>query len=139
MRRTRLFVALGLVLFGITFLWFTPAFAGTPAPPVGPAWVVIRVLAPVTVLVFAAAGWAVYRALTWWRAVAIIGSILAAALMLVWWIAVSGVPGVPNVLTNLGLHWAGAMAVLVLALLAPGADRPLGAGRCAPPGPGPDR
>ncbi len=38
-------VALGVFLFGTTFLWMTPAFAGKTPPPKGTAWTLANVLA----------------------------------------------------------------------------------------------
>jgi hypothetical protein len=77
-----------------------------------------------TVVVFAAAGWGVRRARAWWRPLAITGAIVGAAVLPVWWIAVSSISGVTSVAANLALHAAG-IAVLLAVLLVPSLTRRL--------------
>ncbi|WP_214364463.1 hypothetical protein [Pseudonocardia sp. H11422] len=133
MHRTRLAIGLALFLFGMSFLWFTPAFLGTAGRPPGEVWAVIEALVAVTVLADTATGWAVHRGLTWWRRTAVVGAVTGAIVTVLWWIAVSTVSAVPNVAANIGVHWVGTWVLLGLAVLAPGADRPLGAGLYPPP------
>jgi hypothetical protein len=68
------------------------------------------------------AAWGLYKATTWWRPLAIGGSILGALVLLLWWVAVSSVDGVTNIAANLALHAIG-IAVLLLVLLVPSLGR----------------
>jgi hypothetical protein len=71
---------------------------------------------------FVGAAWGLYKATTWWRPLAIGGSILGALVLLLWWVAVSSVDGVTNIAANLALHAIG-IAVLLLVLLVPSLGR----------------
>jgi hypothetical protein len=66
MHPTRSAVAAGLLLFGMSFLWYLPHFLRPGTRPEGGVWLVIQVLALATVVVFAAGTWAVFRDLSWW-------------------------------------------------------------------------
>lgn len=112
------------MLFGTTFLWFMPSFLGVDHEPTDGVWPVIQILVVLTVLMFVAAGWAVYKLLPWWRAAAITGSVLGLVVSLLWWIAESSVSGVTNTATNLGVRLVGSPAVLAV-LLVPGISRAL--------------
>ena len=52
-------LALGLLLFGTTFLWMTAAMAGTTPPPTGTAWTLTNVLCFAAVIGFTITAWAV--------------------------------------------------------------------------------
>ena len=67
-------LAIGLFLFGSTFLWMTPAFAGKTPPPTGVAWTVVNVLALVAVAAFTVTAWAVFKEYSWWWTVAIVSA-----------------------------------------------------------------
>ncbi|MGH3465852.1 MAG: hypothetical protein ACRDP9_30640 [Kribbellaceae bacterium] len=69
-------VALGVFLFGTTFLWMTPAFAGKTPPPKGTAWTLVNVLAVAALVGFAIAGWAVFKEYSWWQAAALLSAIV---------------------------------------------------------------
>ena len=125
LRRITVVAALVLVLFGSTFLWFMPAFLGLDQVPTGGSWSVIQLLVVLTALLFAAAGWAVYKSLPWWRVLAITGSVLGIAVSLLWWVAVSSLSGVSNPAINIAVHLAGSLATLT-ALLVPGISRKVG-------------
>jgi hypothetical protein len=60
--------ALGMFLFGTTFLWLTPAMAGKAdgSTPKGGLWTSVEVLGYVSVLAFGAASWAIYKSFDWW-------------------------------------------------------------------------
>jgi hypothetical protein len=128
MSRFRTMAAVAIFLFGTTFLWFTPSFLGTGATVDGAVWSVIQVLVAATAVGFAGAAWGLYKATAWWKPAAIGGSILGAAVVPIWWIAVSSVSGVTNLASNLALHAAGIavlLAVLLVPSLARGLDRRL--------------
>lgn len=57
-------VALGLLLFGTTFLWMTAAMTGTTTTP-GTAWTLTDVLCFAAVIGFTIAAWAVYKQYAW--------------------------------------------------------------------------
>ncbi len=122
MRRTIFAAALVLVSFGSTFLWFMPSVHGLDQEPTGGVWSVIQLSVVLTALLFAAAGWAVYKSLPWWRVSAITGAVLGIAVSLLWWVAVSSLPGVTSPASNIAVHVAGSLAVLA-ALLVPGISR----------------
>jgi hypothetical protein len=63
-------LALGLFLFGTTFLWMTASFAGRAPPPTGTAWTFVNGLALAAVAGFTVAGWAVFKTYSWWPTVA---------------------------------------------------------------------
>lgn len=67
-------LAIGLFLFGSTFLWMTPAFAGKTPPPTGAAWTVVNVLALVAVAAFTVTAWAVFKEYSWWWTAAIVSA-----------------------------------------------------------------
>ena len=124
MSRFRTVAAVAILLFGSTFLWFTPSFLGTGATVDGAIWWVIQVLVVATVVGFAGAAWGLYKATAWWRPLAIGGSILGALVLPLWWIGVNSISGVTNMAANLALHAAG-IAVLLLVLLVPSLARGL--------------
>ena len=59
-------LALGLFLFGTTFLWMTASFAGRVPPPTGTAWALVNGLALAAVAGFTVAGWAVFKTYSWY-------------------------------------------------------------------------
>lgn len=130
MARLRIAAAVGLFLFGSTFLWFMPSFLGTGTTVDGAIWSVIQLLVLVTVISYAGAAWGLYKATAWWRPMAIGASILGAVVLPLWWIAASSIAGVANLAANLALHATG-VAVLLVGLLVPslagGLDRRLAA------------
>jgi len=69
-------VALGLFLFGTTFIWMTPAFAGRTPPPKGPAWTVVNVLALIAVTGFTIAAWRVFQQYSWWGTVTLVSAVV---------------------------------------------------------------
>jgi hypothetical protein len=122
MSRFRTVAAGAILLFGTTFLWFMPSFLGTGTTVDRPMWSVIQLLVLATVVGYAGAAWGLYRTTTWWRLLAIGGSILGALVLVLWWLAVSSISGVTDIAANLALHAIG-IAVLLLALLVPSLGR----------------
>ena len=117
MARFRTLAAGALFLFGTTFLWLMPSFLGAGAEVEGTVWSVIQLLVLATVIGYVGAAWGLYKATAWWRPLAIGGSIVGSVVLLVWWVAVSSLSGVTNLVANLALHAIG-IAVLLLPLVA---------------------
>jgi hypothetical protein len=57
----RSILAIGLFLFGSTFLWMTASMAGKAAPPKGTVWTLANVLAFTAVIGFSVTAWAVFK------------------------------------------------------------------------------
>ena len=122
MFRFRTVAAGALLLFGTTFLWFMPSFLGTATTVGGAMWSVIQFLVLATVAGYAGAAWGLYKATSWWRPLAIGGSALGTLVLMLWWLMVSSLSGVTNMVANLALHAIG-IAVLLLVLLVPSLGR----------------
>jgi hypothetical protein len=71
--------ALGLFLFGTTFLWMTAAMSGKTPPPSGTAWTVTNVLAYAAIAVFTVAAWAVFKQYSWWEAATLLAAFVGLA------------------------------------------------------------
>jgi hypothetical protein len=56
-----------LFLFGTTFLWLTPSFASPGVSTTGAAWSMTQVLALVTLALFTAATWGLFKKARWWK------------------------------------------------------------------------
>jgi hypothetical protein len=69
-------LALGLFLFGTTFLWMTASFAGRVPPPTGTAWTLVNGLALAAVAGFTLAGWAVFKTYSWWPTPALLSAVV---------------------------------------------------------------
>jgi len=69
-------VALGLFLFGTTFLWMTAAMAGKTPPPSGTAWTLANVLAYIAVIGFAIVAWGVFKQYSWWETAAVVSGVV---------------------------------------------------------------
>lgn len=122
MARFRTVAAAAIFLFGTTFLWFMPSFLGTGAEVEGAIWSVIQLLVLATVVGHVGAAWALYRTTTWWRPLAIGGSVVGTMVLGLWWLAVNSLSGATNMAANLALHAIG-IAALLLVLLVPSLGR----------------
>jgi hypothetical protein len=60
-----------LFLFGTTYLWLTPMFAGRWISTRGILWSITQVLAFITLLGFTIATWGLFKKSSWWDGVAI--------------------------------------------------------------------
>jgi hypothetical protein len=114
-------VAVAVALFGTTFLWLMPSFQDDAVAGDGGRWTVVQLLVVSTVVGFAAAAWALHRALAWWRPAAIAAAVVGLAVLPIWWVAVSDVAGATNVAANLAVHAVGS-AVVLASLLVPRLD-----------------
>lgn len=112
-------VALGLFVFGTTFLWMTKDFLANPREGTGAIWSMIQVLAFATIVGFAAAGWGVFKDASWWEPVAL-GSAavgLAALVPYVVGIVRLGDQSDAGVQMNIAIHAFGIAAVFAIVLV----------------------
>lgn len=113
-------VALGLFLFGTTFLWMTRDFLAHPREGAGAVWSVIQVLVLLAIAGFAVAAWVVFKEASWWEPVAIVSAIVGLAALVPYMIGVRqiGDAGDAGVQMNIAIHTVG-IAVVVVAVLVP--------------------
>jgi uncharacterized membrane protein (DUF2068 family) len=78
-----------LFLFGTTYLWLTPAFASPGVPTTGIAWSITQVLALVTLALFTAATWGLFKKARWWEPLAIVAAAVGFLALIPFWIAAS--------------------------------------------------
>jgi hypothetical protein len=112
-------LALGLFLFGSTFLWMTASFAGRVPPPTGTAWTLVNGLALAAVAGFAVAAWAVFKEYSWWNAAALLSAILgliAVVAFLVGLVQIRAALADLGVQINLWMHAIGSVAIIATAL-----------------------
>ena len=109
--------AVGLFLFGTTFLWMTAAFAGKTPPPQGTAWTIENAMALALVVGFSATAWAVYKDLSWWEPVATVSAIVGLVAIVPYALALAqahiGLADL-GIQINLVLHGVGSAVVLGL-------------------------
>ncbi|HEX5937911.1 MAG TPA: hypothetical protein VFZ75_09535 [Actinomycetota bacterium] len=112
-------IALGLFLFGSTFLWMTRDFLANPREGSGVLWSIIQVLTLVAIVGFAVAAWGVFKEASWWEPVAITSAIVGLAALVPYVIGVrqAGEAGDAGVQMNIGIHAVGIAAVFVLVLV----------------------
>jgi hypothetical protein len=112
-------VALGLFLFGSTFLWMTRDFLANPREGTGALWSVVQVLVLVTIVGFTVAAWALFKEASWWEPVAIASAIVGFAALVPYVIGVRhvGEAGDAGVQINIAIHEVGIAAVFVVSLL----------------------
>ena len=113
-------VALGLFLFGTTFLWMTPAMAGKTPPPTGTAWTLANVLAFVAIIAFAIAAWGVFKQSSWWEVAAVVSGIIGLVAVVPFIVGQAQLDvgfGDLGVQINLWMHIVGSAAVIAIVLL----------------------
>jgi hypothetical protein len=112
-------MAVGLFLFGTTFLWMTAAFVGRTPPPEGAAWTIEHILAFCAILLFSAAAWGVFKESSWWEAAAIAAAIVGLIAVVPYIVGISGIGGFADlgVEINLVMHAVGSAAVLAIVVL----------------------
>ena len=113
----RTLVALGLFLFGTTFLWITAAFAGRTPPPTGIAWTLVNILALVTVAGFMVAGWGVFKEHPWWSTAALLSAVVGLVAVVPFIIGLVQAHvgfGDLGVQINLWMHMLGSLLVIGL-------------------------
>lgn len=112
-------VALGLFVFGTTFLWMTRDFLANPREGTGAIWSMIQVLALASIVGFAAAGWGVFKDASWWEPVAL-GSATVGLVALVPYvigIVQLGDQSDAGVQMNIAIHAFGIAAVFAIVLV----------------------
>jgi hypothetical protein len=102
-----------LFLFGTTFLWLTPAFAGQGVPTKGALWSVTQVLSLVTMAGFTVATWGLFTRSSWWEAVAVASAVVGAVVLVPYWVAAHSA-GEVTPWFNVVVHAVGVAGVLVL-------------------------
>lgn len=112
-------VALGLFLFGTTFLWMTRDFLANPREGAGAVWSVIQVLVFIAIAGFAVAAWVVFKGASWWEPVAVASAIVGLAALVPYVIGVRqlGDGGDAGVQMNIAIHAVGIAAVVVIAMV----------------------
>jgi hypothetical protein len=112
-------VALGLFVFGSTFLWITRDFLANPREGTGALWSVTQVLVFVSIIGFAAAGWGVFKDASWWGPVALASAVvgLAALVPYVYGVVRLGEHTDAGVQLNIAIHAFGIAAVFAIVLV----------------------
>jgi hypothetical protein len=111
--------ALGLFLFGSTFLWMTRDFLANPREGTGALWSAIQILVLVAIVGFTVAAWFLFKEGSWWEPVAITSAMVGLAALVPYVIGVRqvGDAGDAGVQMNIAIHAAGIGAVFVLVLV----------------------
>jgi hypothetical protein len=115
--------AVGLFLFGASYLWLTPAFLnragfqGTIVDPKG-------LLAVTAIVGFVAAAWGLFKDQGWWVPVAVASGLIGLASVIPYWIWAlpTGGGNSSQMIENAVIHAAGG-AVVALILLVPATER----------------
>ena len=113
-------LAIGLFLFGTTFLWMTAAFAGRTPPPTGVAWTVVNVLALVALTGFTIVAWGVLKGYSWWPTIAFLSSIVGLATVVPFTIGLRQIDAAfadLGLQINLWMHILGSAAVISIVRL----------------------
>ena len=112
-------VAVGLFLFGSTFLWMTRDFLANPREGSGALWSVVQGLVFVAIVGFAAAAWGVFKETSWWEPVALVSAVVGFAALVPYVIGVRevGDAGDAGVQMNIAIHVVGIAAVLITVLV----------------------
>jgi hypothetical protein len=105
-----------LFLFGTTFLWLTPAFAGEGVSTKATSWLLTNALALITLVGFTIATWGLFKKYGWWEQAAIVSAVLGVIVLAPYWLAVRGA-GQGNPLWNVFIHTLGDVGVFVLLLV----------------------
>jgi hypothetical protein len=102
-----------LFLFGTTYLWLTPSYAGPGVSTTGVAWSITQALALVTIALFTVAAWGLFKKAGWWEALAVVAAAVGFVVLIPYWIAASHA-GVVNPAFDVAIHALGNVGVLVL-------------------------
>ncbi|RYP85708.1 hypothetical protein EKO23_11955 [Nocardioides guangzhouensis] len=105
-----------LFLFGTTYLWLTPMFAGKDVSTKGALWTVSAIGSWIVLAGFTVATWGLFRQASWWEAVAVGSAVAGIAVLVPYWIAADRA-GETTPGFNVLIHVVGATGVLVLLLV----------------------
>jgi hypothetical protein len=112
--------AVGLFLFGSTFVWMTPAFAGRTSPPTGMAWTLVNILALTAVAGFTIAAWAVFKQYAWWAPATLTSAVIGVAAVIPFVVGLAQIDvGLADlgVQINLWMHLVGSGAAIAIVLV----------------------
>ena len=111
-------VALGLFVFGTTFLWMTRDFLANPREGTGTLWSTIQVLALVAIVGFGFAAWLVFKEASW-EPIALASAVVGLAALVPYVVGVQrvGDSGDAGVQINIAVHVVGVAVVFALVLL----------------------
>jgi hypothetical protein len=84
-------LAIGVFLFGTTFLWMTPTFLPKGSSATGAIWIVVQALTFAAIIGFTIAAWGIFKATGWWEQVAIGSAIVGIVAVIPYWIGASDV------------------------------------------------
>jgi hypothetical protein len=112
-------VALGLFLFGSTFLWMTRDFLANPREGTGALWSAVQVLVLVGIVGFTVAAWVLFKEASWWEPVAVASAIVGLAALVPYVVGVRqvGDAGDAGVQLNIAIHAVGIATVFVVVLV----------------------
>lgn len=113
-------VAIGLFLFGTTFLWMTAGLAGKTPPPSGTAWTIANLFAYVAIVCFAIAAWGVFKQYSWWQTAAVLSGVVGLVAVVPFIVGQSQLAvgfGDSGVQINLWIHILGSAGVIAMVLL----------------------
>jgi hypothetical protein len=116
----RTVLAIGLFLFGTTFLWMTPSMTNTVPPPTGRMWTLTNVLAILAIVAFSATAWAVFKQYSWWSPAALVSGIIGLVAVVPFVLAQRQLEvglGDMGVQINLWMHALGSALVLGIGLV----------------------
>ena len=113
---TRNLGGVALFLFGTTFLWLTPAFAGAGVKTTGAMWSASNALSLAAVAGFSLATWGLFRQASWWEAAALVSTVIGVAVLAPYWLAASHA-GETTPAFNVFVHALGDAGVFVLLLI----------------------
>jgi hypothetical protein len=110
-------LAIGIFLFGTTYLWLTPAFSGKSAT--GTLWAAVQVLAYAAIIGFAAAAFGIFKGTDWWEPIAIGSAVIGMAAVIQYWVGLQNLSGALNAaaVENIAIHFFGGAAVAALLLV----------------------
>ena len=112
-------VAIGLFLFGSTFLWMTRDFLADRRMGTGIVWSIVQVLVFVAIAGFAVAAWGVFKEASWWEPSALASAIVGVVALIAYGVGIVqvGDQGDAGVQINIAVHVLGLAAVLAIVLL----------------------
>jgi hypothetical protein len=107
-------LAIGIFLFGTTYLWLTPAFIGKSAT--GTLWAAVQVLAYAAIIGFAVAAFGIFNGTDWWEPIAIGSAVIGMAAVILYWVGLQNVSGALNAaaVENIAIHFLGGAAIAAL-------------------------